>query len=39
MQARMVDLWRLRAISGERNSIERTKTLTFLEAVLAIDTM
>ena len=33
----MVDLYRYRATSGERNFIERIKAPIFLEAVLAIE--
>ena len=33
----MVDLYRHRATSGERNFIERSKTPIFMEAVFAID--
>ena len=35
----MVDLWRHRATSRERNLIERIKAPIFLEAVLAIEMM
>ena len=39
MHGRMVDLWRYRASSGERNFVERIKAPIFLEAVLAIEIM
>ena len=39
MHGRMVDLWRCRASSGERNFVERIKAPIFLEAVLAIEIM
>ena len=35
----MVDLYRYRTISGERNSIERNKAPIILEAVLEIEIM
>ena len=35
----MVDLWREKAKSEERNYIEQIKALIFLEAVLAVQTM
>ena len=37
MHGRMADLKRYRAISGERNFIERTKAPIFFEAVSAIE--
>ena len=39
MQACMVDLYRSRATSRERNVIEKTKATISLEAVLATETM
>ena len=39
MHGRMVDLWRYRASSGERNFVERIKASIFLEAVLALEIM
>ena len=39
MHERMVDLWRYRAPSGERNFVERIKVPIFLEAVLATEIM
>ena len=39
MHGRMVDLWRYRTPSGERNFVQRIKAPIFLEAVLAIEIM
>ena len=39
IRGRMVDLYRNRATSGERNFIERIKAPIFLEAVLTIEIM
>ena len=39
MHGRMVDLWRYRAPSGERNFVERIKAPIFSEAVLAKEIM